>query len=300
MVSDEETAADRAWMDLRAALPSVRMRGATQLLKEELSTRERPAVLAAHSREPVPQVRAVLLQVLMRMDAGQPRQPDSASGEGSSSSPQVGEAVELLQDIGHLIRHELSPAVGWIELAADDEVDNYDFSETQKAVAALWRRVVGLADLASAHRQPTYERASLLELLTRATPPDARSLFNFDPALARDDTIQTDTSLFELFVGNALKNAADAVKTLATDQAGTVSVVMGLEPHDFWVTITNPFSGVAFAFEDVAASGFSSKATQRGLGTRIMVLAARRLDYEFHLQGVGGIATFSLRGRRWV
>jgi len=205
--------------------------------------------------------------------------------------------LAILQELGGIIRHELGPPIGWIRYAATSEISDYESSETKSHIEALRRRVDGLASLAAAHRLPQRVRMSLGELLEESVPADVSpGLFSMDIPDDIDDGIETDPGLFTVLLSNAMQNAVDAGRE--PDETEAVVVAVGLSVEEFWIRISNHFSGASFEFADVAASGVSTKTDHRGLGLRIMKLAAERLGYQIDLSGAGEVATFFVRGKR--
>lgn len=275
---------------LASRLPSDRMAAATWLAQHPPRQSLRPALTAAASQEGVPRIRSVLQQALRAAE-----KPARDSIDAAIQPDSVSTAV--LADLSALIRHEMQPAIGWIRYAAHGEIPNFESSATNAAINGLRRRVAGLVQLADAHRLPARERTSLFELLRWSVPKDeSEGLFVFEAPQGLDDAIDTDVGLFVLLVGAAMQNAADAVATAGA--ASNIFVTVGVTDKDFWVSIVNRHLGANWEFMDVAATGVSSKANKRGMGTRVMRLAADRLGYDVDLKAAGGTVTFTVHGLR--
>ena len=110
-------------------------------------------LMQALQDETVPRLRQTLVQVLEMRQRSQTagdslREDTKGAEEGAVVS---GEHV----DLAALIRHELSPAVGWIRLAADDEIPNFGSSATNDAVRKLQRRIDGLVAIVKAGEERT-------------------------------------------------------------------------------------------------------------------------------------------------
>lgn len=275
---------------LASRLPSDRMTAAAWLSSHTPPTALRPAITAAAAREGVPRIKTVLQQALRT--AGRPDASDVGGAESASSV-----LPSVLSDLASLIQHEMQPAIGWVRYAAHGDIPKFESSNTNSAIEGLRRRVDGLVQLADAHRLPRRTSASLYELLKWSVPKDQHEgLFVFEAPEGVDDFIDTDAGLFMLIISNAMQNAADAV--VATDAPSSVFVTVGVSLKDFWVAIVNRHPGANWEFSDVAATGVSSKANKRGLGTRVMNLAATRLGYDLDLHANGGTVTFTVRGPR--
>lgn len=249
--------------------------------------------------ETVPQVRRLLLEVLesrQKLKAVSPGVTGvalrdtgtSISGHHTLGSDQV--------DIAALVRHELSPAVGWIRLAADSEIGAFGASKTNDAVRKLQRRIDGLVAIIKSSEDLNLQRFSLPVLLTENWP-DAGKAPVVDPS-AEDETIDivTDEGLFSVLLSNVFQNAIDA-SIDATGEA-VAQVTWGYTDRNYWVRVANPFKGNRFSLEDVLEVGSSSKMAHQGQGLSLIKMVAARLGFAIALEGVSGVASFSLRGSR--
>src|SRR5699024_1249734 len=157
------------------------------------------ALMHALQDETVPQVRRLLLQVLeSRQRAADKLSRDSDVTPPASGTLMVGEEVPVSNqvDIAALIRHELSPAVGWIRLAADSEIKSFGSSKTNDAVRKLQRRIDGLVTIIKSGEGLNLHRFSLPHVLTE-TWPDTETVLEVTPT-AEEQTIdiETDEGLF--------------------------------------------------------------------------------------------------------
>lgn len=283
---------DEFLIALSATLPSERMQAAQWALEHKLPADHQQLLLDAASKEGVPRVREAMAAALAQFD----RQSSPRSDADSSEVPDV---VTVLDDLSGIIRHEMQPAIGWIRHAAKKEIVDFESSATNTAIEALLRRVNGLSELAAAHRIPAREIVSLGEILSKCISPEyPSSIFTLDPTDQPSDDILTDSGLMSLILINAVQNAADATRDLPPGE-GQVLISTNVNEKRFWLTISNRFVGASFDFSGVSATGRTTKRGHRGLGTRIIDLAANRLGYEFDLKAAGATATFSLRGNRF-
>lgn len=272
---------------LVSPLPSVRM-GAAEWLAINRSSAAAAEILAAYQMESVPQIRRLLRSASSLT-------PLSTVATTRSSEDAV-ETAEILAYLSRLIRHETEPVIGWLRRAAKGELSgHFEASKTNEAIEALRRRIIGLAMLADANRSPVWSSTSLLELVYASAPPEVRECISSeDSASEEDDLIETDPGLLTIVLSNALSNAWDATK--ATDRAIFVSShILG---DSFNLRISNSFAGTSFSLDDVSTVGASTKYGQRGLGVLAMRAAAGRLQYQLGLHADGGVAHFTLRGKR--
>lgn len=282
---------------LGSTAPTDRARAAGWLVQhpDAITTR---ALMKALQTETVPQVRRMLLQVLeSRQKSTRPSTPDAAvasreTGEHEPSDPVVPESV----DIAALIRHELSPAVGWIRLAADSEIDSFGSSKTNEAVRKLQRRIDGLVAIIKSGEELNLRRLSLPHVLTENWPDTHTAPKVMPRADEASIDIETDEGLFSMLLSNVFQNALDASME-ATGEAVAL-ITWGYTDRNYWVRVTNPFKGNRFTLADVVVVGNSSKMAHQGQGLSLVQMVADRLGLAITLEGASGTASFSLSGTR--
>ena len=199
-------------------------------------------------------------------------------------------------DIASLLLHELSPAVGWIRLAADLEISEYASSATERAVSKLQRRIDGLVALIKQSSELAMSEIDLVGLI-RESWPDAASEPRIEPLVEKNSSsliIVTDETLLGVILGNAFQNALDAERE--SGGTGRVVTTWGHTSQRFWIQISNPFAGAHIRQSLVSIEGSTSKSGHIGHGLSIMATAARLLDMTFKLEGTSGTATLIIEG----
>lgn len=276
------------WLDdaLFSPSPSVRLRAAAWV-KSNPSALSINILMKVLQNEPVPQIRRIFNDVI---DARQSVAP-STEGLVAAAVPQ-----SSIPDLARLIRHELSPPVGWIRRAGTREIADFPRSATNDALNRLDRRIDALIALikSDAALEPT---ECDLEKLLRDCWPDFTSppVFTAAPDLAgRRAFIQTDVGLFELLLANAYQNAIDA--SVEVKNAPQIAISWSQVGGRFWVRITNAFAGSQFDIKDVEATGITTKVGHQGVGISLIKTAAVRMGYGFRVTGRSGSATFTLTG----
>lgn len=257
------------------------------------------ALMNALQNETVPQVRRLLLQTL----ESRQRQADSSRGDSGVTPLDADTRASGLDlaaseqvDIAALVRHELSPAVGWIRLAADSEIDSFGTSKTNDAVRKLQRRIDGLVAIIKSGEELNLHRFSLPHVLSENWP-DTGTALAVTPSAGEDAIdIETDEGLFAMLLSNVFQNAIDA----SVDATGHVNtqVTWGYTDQSYWVRVANPFKGNRFSLADVLDVGSSSKMAHQGQGLSLIKMVADRLGLSIALEGVSGTASFSMSGPR--
>lgn len=282
---------------LGSAAPSERARSAGWLVQhpETITTR---ALMRALQTETVPQVRRLLLQVLSsRQSSSAPRNTSAAAGSRAVGGPAVSDAFVSEQvDIAALVRHELSPAVGWIRLAADAEIESFSTSKTNEAVRKLQRRIDGLVAIIKSGEQLNLRRLSLPHVILDNWPDTHTTPAVTPNAEEASIDIETDEGLFSILLSNVFQNAIDA----SVDATGVANaqITWGYTDQNYWVRVANPFKGDRFTLANVAGIGNSSKMAHQGQGLSLIQTVADRLGLAITLEGVSGTASFSLSGTR--
>lgn len=254
--------------------------------------------MKALQNETVPQVRRMLLHVLdsRQKTTGPSRGNAAMASRATDEPPSSDTAVPEQVDIAALIRHELSPAVGWIRLAADSEIESFGTSKTNEAVRKLQRRIDGLVAIIKSGEELNLRRLSLPHVLTENWP-DTHTAPTVTPAADEASIdIETDEGLFSMLLSNVFQNAIDA-STDATGEAVAL-ITWGYTDKNYWVRVANPFKGNRFALSDVVDVGNSSKMTHQGQGLSLVQTVANRLGLAITLEGASGTASFSLSGTR--
>lgn len=287
----------RELQGLRSAAPSDRARAAGWLVQnpQAITTRE---LMKALQAETVPQVRRMLLHVMesRQKSTGNSRGNATVASPAAGTPPLSAAAVPEQVDIAALIRHELSPAVGWIRLAADSEIESFGTSKTNEAVRKLQRRIDGLVAIIKSGEELNLRRLSLPQVLTENWP-EAHSAPTVTPAAdGASIDIETDEGLFSMLLSNVFQNAIDA-SIDATGKA-VAAITWGYTGQNYWVRVANPFEGNGFSLSDVVGVGSSSKMTHQGQGLSLVQTVADRLGLAITLEGASGMASFTLSGTR--
>lgn len=275
---------------LASPSPSDRLRCAAwiKVNPDRVSTQ---TLMRAMQRETVPQIRQLFNDALIQREAVRANSNTKApDGVPPNYSP--------VPELARLIRHELSPAIGWIKRAANREIVNFQRSATIDALNRLERRIDSLVSLIRADSVLEFDDCNLETLLRQCWPDFAADVL-FTPAddlLGKPARIRTDVGLFEVLLANAYQNAIDA-SSESSDQR-EISVTWSVVGDRFWVRITNSFNGTQFDIQDVETTGISTKSGHQGIGIALIKTAADRLGYGFRVAGRSGIATFTLTGAR--
>lgn len=287
------TANESVLRDFSSSTPLARARIASWLLQhpDEISTQD---LMAALQSESVAQIRRTLLEVLKARQRSSLGQSGSASEEVEGADPHAPD--DGRGDIAALVQHELSPAVGWIKLAADSDISGgFTGSRTEEAVRRLQLRIDGLVNLIKSQTHLTVTKVRLPLAITHNWPdPTSKPRITPDASAATVE-IETDEGLFSLLLSNVFQNAIDA--SLEASGTSSADISWGFTAESYWIRVTNSFSGEKLTLADVAGDGASSKLGHQGRGLALIRDVARRLGISIDLEGASGSASFTLTGR---
>lgn len=262
-------------------------------LRREATPADLKALRAALTAETVPALRRQISQIARALD--QWHVPLAPLGVPAGEV----DRTHLEDDFIHWMRHELEPGMGWLALAASDEIEEFETSETRAAIDGLTKRLDSVEALVRASAPPRYEALSLLEALQEAVQisrvPESRVAV--DTGTGGSDNVKSDPNLLRLLLSNAIRNAFEAVLEVPGGDS-QVYVASGVTPQAFWVKVSNRFQGGEFSLSEISGTGVSAKIGHQGQGFGIMRIVAARLGYELQMEAEGGLAIFTLRGRR--
>lgn len=280
---------------LKSEKPSQRSRAIDQL-QRDATPADLPTLREALHGESVPMLRRQLSNLVRRLSNPIVEAPAQVTALGSAD-----EMKRFEDDTVRWLRHELEPSIGWLALAASDEIKDFEASETRLAIDGLSLRLDGVEALVRASAPPRYEKLSLSEIVLEAIQMSGASKHRLTTDLVRDrpDDITTDGNLMRMALSNAIRNAIDAVLEVPKE-ASHVHVSADVTPSSFWVKVSNQFVGSEFYIDDISGSGVTSKIGHQGQGLNIMRMIAARLRYDILIQAEAGLAIFTLRGRRGI
>ncbi|MFT4468528.1 GHKL domain-containing protein [Arthrobacter sulfonylureivorans] len=211
-------------------------------------------------------------------------------------SSEIHELHELLENASSIIRHETEPVIGLLRSAASKEVIGFESSQTNTRIEILRRRIASVALLLQINRPIQYEEVHLPNFLAEILETYSSESVRVGAFTEYGrDRITTNPNLLRLVLDNALRNAVDASSEVGTSAYATVSCEQ--TDVDFWIKISNPFSGDKLERSDVIDLGRSSKGSARGTGMSLIDIALRRMDYDWNLVGRSGIAHFTIWGK---
>lgn len=263
-------------------------------IEATLTVQELPSLRRALQNESVPSLRRRIASAIARLESAQVSTVEKISND-------LNDLHEILEENAvSWIRHELEPAIGWLRLAANNEIQGFPASETNRAIEALRRRLDNAEALLRATAPPKFVEVSLFEAVGVAVAASGLDTSKVSINVERDwpDDFITDVRLLELIIQNAVANALDGILQLPNPGERAVHISGAVTTDRFWLRISNQFAGSEFAMAEVAGVGVTVKLGHQGQGMSLMRHAARRLGYQLRVEGTAGVAEMVLTGPR--
>lgn len=252
-----------------------------------------PALRAAAQQETVAWIGRALALALTRL--GDRKVVRVESTDFAQSDGEVSRDVQAVarSRIARTLVHELEPLVGAVQYYASREIHEYERSRTAKHVERLGRLLRAIDALGKVAGAPKLQTVDLGTLAARVV--EAHQLaFDVQIQVEGPSTVslRTDPNLLELILGNALKNACEAVRRDGRLNP-TVTVVYGDSDRDAWVAVLDNGAGLPPGATDrLFEVGTSTKDGHLGMGLALTHEAAETLGGSIQL-------TSDLRGTRF-
>jgi signal transduction histidine kinase len=277
---------------LSSPLPSERMSAARYFASNPVDVEAR-ILLIAVSKETVEPIKRLLRVAAQRINGSSSglvvRTPAKSENDDQIEGPSA----------AAIIRHELDPVIGWIRLAATNELGNFESSNLNREIENLQARIDGVISILEAERTPiVLSIVQIPEVVSDVFVNSSQTplLITCESEADEGTVIESNLPLLRMILGNALTNAVEANDSLNLEER-FVSVAYAIEGDKFRIVIVNPTQVRAASGSEFEQSGFSLKADHKGYGMQIIRTAARRLGYTTSLDVTANIATFALRGK---
>lgn len=232
--------------------------------------------------------------------------------------------VKATEETSAMFLHELGPLVGCLEVDANSEIDCYTCSNTRASVSRIksFLKVIDMLRLAST--APTIVDFDLTDVVVRVSEEESRRyLFasgmmseledghqipvdcirhfsdktGMGLTLARREPVLCSGApdLIALALGNALRNAIEAVYAVQDDIYGGIVLNWGATDVDSWVVVLDEGCGLPAGFNRLMEPGISTKPKGQinfGMGLTIAQRALHSINGTIKLtpQAEGGVS----------
>lgn len=243
--------------------------------------------------EQVAQIQFVLREALYRIVGDKPNSVCITDNVKDTFDVSENIAIEF---VTHSLLHELSPLVGRLDVFAAQEISNFEHSRTNQIIGRIKLELIAFKKLNTAIHFPVVTEFNLdrviEDVVSSIEVPD-----NVEVMLAGQapHIISSDTSLVELVMSNAVRNAVEASVASRGDEKNIV-ITWGETDIDYWIVVLDKGIGLKPDFFKRFALGSSTKVGHLGYGLRLAVKAARSLNGNITLsERTGGGTKFEFR-----
>jgi signal transduction histidine kinase len=188
-------------------------------------------------------------------------------------------------EISELVVHELRHAALRIELAAEEEVEDFQLSATKSALDGFRRIANSFSQLAASGRTPHMYEVSLAEVVQEAAAEFVSSLW--PPELIGPEQLiaTADAGLLQLAVVNSIRNGIEATEA-AFHPASPVFVTWGKTDRDAWIAVHDDGVGLATEASELFEAHRTTKggSSHAGLGLTIIRNAMRAMGGQVTLE----------------
>lgn len=294
-------------------LPSQRLRIA-RFLAQNATDADRGRIIRIRQTEYDSWVQKALDKAISRTEARKPKDSttDEEEKEDDPSSRQLYEDIyaQATRDCSAMFLHELRPLVGFLEADAIDEVNCYNCSNTKKSVMRILSCLDTIDMLRNASMTPSIRDFDLTDLVSQVSEVETRRSLVVSGILSEeendfrilDDHIRqffesTGTEiiltrrepvlcsgapkLIELAVGNAIRNAIEAVLAVRDKDHCEIVLNWGVTDVDNWVAVLDEGGGLPEGFNHLMEPGVSTKSKEDsnfGMGLTIAQRALRSIN----------------------
>lgn len=208
----------------------------------------------------------------------------ATESDAQSYTPVDAETAEEIRDqasgeIAELLVHELKHASLHIELEAEREIDDYQKSNTRKAIDRFRIMAESLRQLADSTKGARLVEASLGDVIEQAVAGMATSFWPPQLWGPSEVFVRVDPGLLILAVSNCVRNAIDA-SMAARHTAGPVTVTWGHTDRDAWVAIHDDGVGISGDISQMFEAHHTTKggSGHSGLGLNIAQNSLHAMD----------------------
>ncbi|MBK0093338.1 MULTISPECIES: HAMP domain-containing sensor histidine kinase [Erwiniaceae] len=189
----------------------------------------------------------------------------------------------VMLNIGQMI-HELEPIIGSLKTNAENEIENFETSETYSDLKLLDELMKTFESWQLVEQDPDYETINVKDVID-STLSHFRDKFNADIILNVSESVYfiTDRSLFHIIISNAIRNSIQATPEEDIENL-PIMISAGLTDISFWLSVIDHGNGLSEPVEILLSSGYTTKIGNKGYGLGIMEKAVKSLNGKWDLK----------------
>lgn len=215
---------------------------------------------------------------------------------GASEDDKVIEQIhsEAVEETTLRLVHELRPIVGRLDLAASQEIANYESSRTKAEWQHLQKMLSAIDKLSKAASSPMlkeFDLSTAIDEIVQAESLNKKIVIQC--AGPRPCLAMSSSELVELVLSNAVRNAIEASETVESTK---VVITWDATDLDYWVSVLDRGCGLPPGADRVYDFGTTTKRGHLGVGLALARQAAVSLAGNIMLTArEGGGVNFEFR-----
>ena len=171
-----------------------------------------------------------------------------------------------------MLVHDARPLLQRVEVVAEDEIDDYEGSDTERALGRLRELFQAMERLADASASPTFVEFDLRDSILSAISDSGASTKRVSVPRADPLSVTGDPSLLSLVLVNFVRNA---VESLDGSSPPPVVVTFGTTDADVWVSVLDEGRGLPVGNFMEPGQTTKNRSDHFGYGLAIAERAAR-------------------------
>jgi signal transduction histidine kinase len=287
---------DEALQALRRGSASERLEAA-RVLAEIATPADLRRLVSARQREVDHYVTVALDDAIRRASQQSASTPATDEAPIDESLLRSEEYARGFKEALLMVVHELGTSIGRVRSAARTELDNFDKSTTRSRLEHLDDLFAAVERIGVVTGVPEYEEFDLAgHVMDIAASVADQTEMPVETTGQEPLLVVSDKNLVEFAVGNGIRNACEAVRSLPAEDRPPVIVSWGKSDKEFWVSVIDRGPGLPEDLQDPFAFAESRKQNHLGAGLSLARRAIRTLGGTATLRDrEGGGAYFEVR-----
>ena len=261
---------------LESSSPHQRLRGARHFSRTSLPDLL-PKLKSFLQKERVSHVRAALeLAIKRNSRSNTPELPKSTDENQIDEDEGIVATKQEADKWAGIILHEIEPKVGLIRVSAQQEISDFENSETKRYLESLDMVLSGFSDLRRSIATPKADELDLAELIKEISQQECKEGTDVSLSGQKPFIIKSDINLLHMAISNGIRNAVEAVQENTDEKRVIVS--WSKTDVEYSVSILDNGPGICDGKSSFFEVGNSSKKKHGGFGLAIVKHALENLD----------------------
>lgn len=187
-----------------------------------------------------------------------------------------------VDEMASMFLHELEGVVGRIALSTEEEINNYDISESKIHVEALRTVIEAITQIKEVNKSKNTEELNIGKYLNEVVTSEFPAFISCINIIGNAGlNCICDKSLLKLAIVNGIRNGIEA--SLTFGKKPEVNISWGETDIDWFITIRDNGLGLTKPVEQLMKNKVTTKDNHLGYGLMIITKAMERIDGNWNL-----------------